>query len=119
MSFKYLDDSGLLYFWTKLKILLAGKAAPGLFIAGLTLPTSGYSGSGPYTIDITATGVTTGASKVYDIRPVLSDTDATRELEQTAWDLIVDIKYPSADTLRLKLSAVPATAVSFILKEVP
>ena len=104
---------------TPAQVLAAiGAAKPGLYVSGLTLPTTGYTGTGPYTIDITATGVVTTAGKCYYIDAVFSDTDATRELEQTAWNLIIDRKISAANTLRLKLSAVPATAVTFYVKEV-
>lgn len=90
----------------------------GLLVSGLSLPTSGYSGSGPYTKTFTVTGATTDASKVYVIIPIFSDTDATRTLERTAWNLIVDNKVTSANTLTVTVSAVPDTAVAFIFKEV-
>ena len=95
------------------------KADPGLLVTGLSLPTSGYSGSGPYTISITATGVATTAIKVYELIPVFSATAATRALEKAAWNLIDLVTISSANTLGLTLTAVPTTAVPFVVKECP
>lgn len=143
---KYLDLTGLSYFWAALKTALAGKqakitsagmlkgdgsggvsaatagtdyATPGLLVTGLSLPTSGYSGTGPYTINITATGVATTATKVYELIPVFSATAATRALEKTAWNLIDRATISATNTLALTLTAVPTTAVTFAVKECP
>lgn len=89
-----------------------------LYISGLSLPTSGWTGTGPYSKTFTVTGAVTDVGKRYLVAPVFSDTDATRDLEQTAWNLVVYYKVTSANTLTIKVSAVPATAVSFIFWEV-
>lgn len=94
-----------------------GAAEPGLLVTGLTLPTSGYSGSGPYTIAITASGASTATAKRYLLMPDWSSTAATRADEKTAWNLIDDYDITAVDTLTLTLIAVPTTAVSFSLKE--
>lgn len=93
-------------------------AAPGLLVTGLSLPTTGYSGSGPYTIAITATGVSTDAAKVYDLIPDWSPAATTRAAEKTAWNLIDDYEITAANTLTLTVTAIPETAVSFVVKEV-
>lgn len=90
----------------------------GLLSDVLSLPTSGYSGSGPYTKAFTVTGATTDTGKRYLIIPDWSSTAATRALEKTAWNLIDDYEITAANTLTVTVTAVPATAVSFSLKEV-
>ena len=94
-----------------------GAVASGLLVS-LTLPTTGYSGTGPYTIALTATGVATTASKRYMLIPIWSSTAATRALEKIAWNLVDDYTISATDTLTLTLTAVPVTAVSFSIKEV-
>ncbi|HOG02183.1 MAG TPA: hypothetical protein PKW29_13900 [Clostridia bacterium] len=90
----------------------------GLLVTGLSLPTSGWSGSGPYTKTFTVTGASTDTARRYLLMPDWSSTAATRALEKTAWNLIDDYEITAADTLTLTVTAVPATAVSFSLKEV-
>lgn len=89
----------------------------GLLVPSLSLPTTGYAGSGPYTINITATGVATTETKVYDLIPVYSSTAATRALQKTAWGLLDLVTISAANTLALTLTAVPVTAVPFAVKE--
>lgn len=97
---------------------VAAKANPGLLIPSLSLPTSGYTGTGPYTKTFTVTGATTDAGKRYLIIPDWSSTAATRALQKAAWNLVDDYDITAADTLTVTVTAVPATAVPFSLKEV-
>jgi hypothetical protein len=93
-------------------------ATPGLLVGSLSLPTSGYSGSGPYTKTFTVTGASTNTDKRYLLIPDWSSTAATRALEKTAWNLIDDYEITATNTLTVTVTAIPATAVSFSLKEV-
>ena len=97
---------------------IQGETETGLLVGSLSLPTSGYSGSGPYTKTFTVTGASTDTGKRYLLIPDWSSTAATRALEKTAWNLIDDYEITAADTLTVTVTAVPATAVSFSLKEV-
>ena len=90
----------------------------GLLSDVLSLPTSGYSGSGPYTKAFTVTGASTDTGKRYLLIPDWSSTAATRALEKTAWNLIDNYEITAADTLTVTVTAVSVTAVSFSLKEV-
>lgn len=92
--------------------------AYGLLVTGLSLPTSGYSGSGPYTKTFTVTGASTDADKRYILMPEWSSTAATRALEKAAWNLIDDYDITETNTLTITVTKVPVTAVSFSLKEV-
>ena len=90
----------------------------GLLWDGLSLPTTGYSGAGPYTKAFTVTGALTDTTKRYTLFPDWSSTAATRALEKTAWNLVDDYDITEANTLTITVTAVPATAVPFSLKEV-
>ena len=92
--------------------------AYGLLVTGLSLPTSGYSGSGPYTKAFTVTGASTDAGKRYLLIPDWSSTAATRALEKAAWNLIDDYDITETNKLTITVTKVPVTAVSFSLKEV-
>jgi hypothetical protein len=92
-------------------------AKPGLLVDGLTLPVSGWSGSGPYTKTFAVNGATTATNKRYDLVPAFSSTKATRDLEKTAWGLIDDARITAANTLTVTVTAVPVTAVAFSLIE--
>ena len=92
-----------------------GAAAPGLYVASLTLPAAGYT---DLAIAITAAGVVTDAGKVYELIPLWSETLATREAEQEAWGLVNNYAVTAADTLTLTVDEVPAQEVAFALKEV-
>jgi len=92
-------------------------AKPGLLVDGLTLPISGWSGTGPYTKTFAVNGATTASNKRYDIVPAYSSTKSTRDLEKTAWGLIDDARITTANTLTVTVTAVPVTAVAFSLIE--
>lgn len=90
---------------------------PGLLVDGLTLPISGWSGSGPYTKTFAVNGATTATNKRYDLVPAFSSTKSTRDLEKTAWGLIDDARITAANTLTVTVTKVPVTAVAFSLLE--
>lgn len=118
-SNRFVTDTEKATWDAKQNALTAGTdyLAPGINVS-LTLPTTGYSGTGPYTIALTATGAVTTSTKRYILMPDWNSTAATRALEKKAWNLVDDYEISAADTLTLTLTAVPATAVSFSLKEV-
>lgn len=76
---KYLDGSGLLYFWQKLKPVLAGKATVQQYAA--TLLAEDWSATAPYTQTVEVEGVLGTDTPLVDV--VLSDDaeDAVAELE--------------------------------------
>lgn len=93
-------------------------ATPGLLVTGLSLPTSGYSGEGPYTINITVTGASTASNKRYLLIPEWSSEAMTRMFEKNNWNLIDYYEISAANTLTLTLIEPPGMAVSFSVKEV-
>lgn len=56
-----------------------------------TIPTSGWSSSAPYTIDITVTGMINTDSN-FPVSPIYSDTADTRKAQAEAWGKISMIK---------------------------
>lgn len=74
-----------------------------------TIPTTGWSGSAPYTIAITVPGLTDSRP---DINPIYSATLATALLEKEAWDMISYIDC-TANTMTVTcLEEIPITAIN-------
>ena len=75
-----------------------------------TIPTSGWSSSAPYTIDITVTGMINTDSN-FPVSPVYSDTADTRKAQAEAWGKISMIK---AGTDKITVTCdeeIPTTAI--------
>lgn len=77
-----------------------------------TIPTTGWSGTAPYTIAITVPGLTDSRP---DINPIYSATPATAVLEKEAWNTIGYIDC-TANTMTVTcLEEIPTTAINLEL----
>lgn len=74
-----------------------------------TIPTTGWTGTAPYTIAITVPGLTNSRP---DINPILSATLATARLEKDAWNTIGYIDCTANTMTVICLDEIPTTAIN-------
>ena len=74
-----------------------------------TIPTSGWSGTAPYSVAVTVTGLTDSRPK---INPVYSTLLATKILEQSAWNTVGEIKCTANTMTVYCFEEKPVTAIN-------
>lgn len=77
-----------------------------------TIPTTGWSGTAPYSVAVTVNGLTDSRP---DINPIYSATLATALLEQTAWNTISKIDCTTNTMTVYCLEEIPTTAINIEL----
>jgi hypothetical protein len=75
-----------------------------------TIPTTGWSGSAPYSVVVTVTGLTDSRP---DINPIYSSTLATARLEKEAWSNAISYIDCTTNTMTVTcLDEIPTTAIN-------
>lgn len=102
--------------WTTVQKYLDGLHAKAGLSLSLTIPTTGWSVSRPYTATISAVGVTSDMLMAFV--PQWSVTESTRQNERRAWDCVTMMQTGTNQIIVTCDNAKPQQTIKFIAKEV-